>query len=186
MEDTNRTISSGILSLFINSSNHSYFHFFVIDHSFRRTDVEGVWKMVKVESAPNVPPPLGERPEHTFTLHTLDPDTEYEFQVSAVNPLGEGAPSRIVNARTQPYDYTLNGAAMYPTDSSGATFIPSLEKPSGLFVLRDLHLSKLNFHVFTLPFHPLKIISKLFLTFLLLLIINKNYLSTVHTDSAAS
>ncbi|XP_055945123.1 protein turtle-like isoform X2 [Argiope bruennichi] len=64
----------------------------------------------------------------TVTLYNLQPDTEYEFQVLSRNILGDGLFSPIVKARTKTWDY-LGG--VYPTDAYGATYIPTVQKPSG-------------------------------------------------------
>ncbi|XP_015914377.1 protein turtle [Parasteatoda tepidariorum] len=64
----------------------------------------------------------------TVTLYNLQPDTEYEFQVLSRNILGDGLFSPIVKTRTKPWDY-LGG--VYPTDAYGATYIPTVQKPSG-------------------------------------------------------
>ncbi|GIY31897.1 protein turtle [Caerostris extrusa] len=55
----------------------------------------------------------------TVTLYNLQPDTEYEFQVLSRNILGDGLFT---------WDY-LGG--VYPTDAYGATYIPTVQKPSG-------------------------------------------------------
>ncbi|XP_054718152.1 protein turtle-like [Uloborus diversus] len=64
----------------------------------------------------------------TVTLYNLQPDTEYEFQVLSRNILGDGLFSPVVKARTKTWDY-LGG--VYPTDAYGATYIPTVQKPSG-------------------------------------------------------
>lgn len=100
------------------------------------------WKTIRV------PPP---ETTNTFTLYNLQSDNEYEFQVYAVNRLGAGSPSPIIKASTKRNLNSKNlnlenllkffsmcfftawsfGENIYPTDASGATYIPTVQKPSG-------------------------------------------------------
>ncbi|XP_022243932.1 protein turtle-like [Limulus polyphemus] len=64
----------------------------------------------------------------TFTIYNLQPSSEYEFRVLSRNTLGDGMYSPTVTAKTSPWDY-LGG--VYPTDAFGATYIPTVLKPSG-------------------------------------------------------
>ncbi|XP_076321273.1 protein turtle homolog B-like isoform X2 [Tachypleus tridentatus] len=63
-----------------------------------------------------------------FTIYNLQPSSDYEFRVLSRNTLGDGMFSPTVKARTTPWDY-LGG--VYPTDAYGATYIPTVQKPSG-------------------------------------------------------
>ncbi|XP_076333287.1 protein turtle-like isoform X2 [Tachypleus tridentatus] len=64
----------------------------------------------------------------TFTIYNLQPNSEYEFRVLSRNTLGDGMFSPTVRGRTTPWDF-LGG--VYPTDAYGATYIPTVQKPSG-------------------------------------------------------
>uniref|UniRef100_T1JAP3 Protein turtle n=1 Tax=Strigamia maritima TaxID=126957 RepID=T1JAP3_STRMM len=66
----------------------------------------------------------------TYTIFSLSPNTEYDFQVLSRNELGDGMFSDIVTATTKPADYTM---PVLPTDSSGSTYIPTIVKPSVYF-----------------------------------------------------
>ncbi|KAH7639027.1 protein turtle [Dermatophagoides farinae] len=88
--------------------------------SYRISDQgDAEWKTIRV------PPP---ETTNTFTLYNLQSDNEYEFQVYATNRLGAGQPSPIIRASTKPWSF---GEKIYPTDASGATYIPTVQKPSG-------------------------------------------------------
>ncbi|XP_064078244.1 protein turtle-like isoform X11 [Macrobrachium nipponense] len=88
----------------------------------------------------------------SVTIHNLMPDYTYEFQVQGKNALGDGMFSDIVTATTtgggnpevrsspgsnlptaEPgstpvYDYSM---VVFPTDSSGSTYVPTILNPSG-------------------------------------------------------
>ncbi|XP_054162906.1 protein turtle homolog B-like isoform X2 [Oppia nitens] len=77
------------------------------------------WKTIRV------PPPESLT---AFTLYNLQSDAEYDFQVFASNRLGVGMTSPIVRTRTKMWDLQKT---IYPTDAYGATYIPTVQKPSG-------------------------------------------------------
>ncbi|XP_048773272.2 uncharacterized protein LOC125678683 isoform X5 [Ostrea edulis] len=76
-----------------------------------------------------------------FTVYSLSPDTMYEFKVLARNELGTGNFSEIVQARTKgnattttprpPGDEAILPTAL-PTDSSGQTYYPIINKNIGV------------------------------------------------------
>ncbi|GAV09247.1 hypothetical protein RvY_18819 [Ramazzottius varieornatus] len=64
----------------------------------------------------------------SFTVYNLSPDTLYEFQVLSRNQLGDGMFSEAITARTLDIDSFVT---VFPTDGSGATYVPTIIKPSG-------------------------------------------------------
>ncbi|XP_047741035.1 protein turtle [Hyalella azteca] len=63
------------------------------------------------------------------TIHNLTPGSTYEFQVQGKNELGDGMFSDIITATTQEYDHWQ--MVVYPTDSSGTTYFPTIVNPKG-------------------------------------------------------
>nr|WKY18272.1 turtle-like protein IGSF9 [Penaeus vannamei] len=86
-----------------------------------------------------------------ITIHNLSPGHTYEFQVQGKNMLGDGMFSDVVTATTEAlggqtsdspidnphvtptpdkpvYDYSM---IVFPTDSSGSTYIPTILNPTG-------------------------------------------------------
>ncbi|XP_064471157.1 protein turtle-like isoform X2 [Ornithodoros turicata] len=61
----------------------------------------------------------------TLTIHNLQPESQYEFQVLSRNAFGDGLYSEIVRANTTKWTY-LEGA--YPTDAYGSTYIPTVNR----------------------------------------------------------
>ncbi|KAG0423869.1 hypothetical protein HPB47_000359 [Ixodes persulcatus] len=65
----------------------------------------------------------------TLTIHNLQPESQYEFQVLSRNAFGDGLYSDIVRANTSKWNY-IEGA--YPTDAYGSTYIPTVNRtPTG-------------------------------------------------------
>ncbi|KAL1483747.1 hypothetical protein MTO96_032981, partial [Rhipicephalus appendiculatus] len=65
----------------------------------------------------------------TLTIHNLQPESQYEFQVLSRNAFGDGLYSDIVRANTTKWNY-IEGA--YPTDAYGSTYIPTVNRtPTG-------------------------------------------------------
>ncbi|XP_022245546.1 protein turtle-like isoform X2 [Limulus polyphemus] len=64
----------------------------------------------------------------TFTIYNLQPSSEYEFRILSRNSLGDGMFSPTVKTKTSPWDFL---GRVYPTDAYGATYIPTVQKPSG-------------------------------------------------------
>ncbi|XP_077563863.1 protein turtle-like isoform X3 [Haemaphysalis longicornis] len=65
----------------------------------------------------------------TLTIHNLQPESSYEFQVLSRNAFGDGLYSDIVRANTTKWNY-IEGA--YPTDAYGSTYIPTVNRtPTG-------------------------------------------------------
>ncbi|XP_067132158.1 protein turtle-like isoform X17 [Centruroides vittatus] len=62
-----------------------------------------------------------------FTIYNLQSEKEYEFQVLSRNILGDGLFSPIIRAKTNLWDFK----SVYPTDSYGSTYIPTIHRPSG-------------------------------------------------------
>ena len=85
---------------------------------------EPEWKTLKI-------PPASDDKASSFTLYNLQADTEYEFQLFSSNMLGNGNPTPVIRASTQAWSF---GDKIYPTDASGATYIPNVQKPSGKFL----------------------------------------------------
>ncbi|OQR68508.1 protein turtle-like [Tropilaelaps mercedesae] len=64
-----------------------------------------------------------------LTIHNLQPESTYEFQVLSRNAFGDGYFSEKVLANTSKWNY-IEGA--YPTDAYGATYIPTVNRtPTG-------------------------------------------------------
>ncbi|XP_037516107.1 protein turtle isoform X2 [Rhipicephalus sanguineus] len=61
----------------------------------------------------------------TLTIHNLQPESQYEFQVLSRNAFGDGLYSDIVRANTTKWNY-IEGA--YPTDAYGSTYIPTVNR----------------------------------------------------------
>ncbi|CAN7982754.1 unnamed protein product, partial [Ixodes hexagonus] len=61
----------------------------------------------------------------TLTIHNLQPESQYEFQVLSRNAFGDGLYSDIVRANTSKWNY-IEGA--YPTDAYGSTYIPTVNR----------------------------------------------------------
>ncbi|XP_050688156.1 protein turtle-like isoform X4 [Eriocheir sinensis] len=64
----------------------------------------------------------------SVTIYNLDPEHTYEIQVQGKNALGDGMFSDIITATTKVYDYSM---VVFPTDASGATYVPTILNPSG-------------------------------------------------------
>ncbi|XP_014662143.1 PREDICTED: protein turtle-like [Priapulus caudatus] len=85
----------------------------------------------------------------SFTVYSLQADTEYEFTIRANNELGPGLFSPITIQKTKSYEEWVSGilngydslGTELPTDAYGSTFIPPIlvpigpqpDKPVGLF-----------------------------------------------------
>ncbi|OQV23797.1 Protein turtle [Hypsibius exemplaris] len=77
------------------------------------------WRTLRVRAADDT---------SSFTVYNLTPDTLYEFQILSRNQLGDGMFSEPVIVRTADVD---SYATVFPTDSSGVTYVPTIVKPSG-------------------------------------------------------
>ncbi|KAL8605956.1 hypothetical protein ACOMHN_065697 [Nucella lapillus] len=65
----------------------------------------------------------------TFTVYSLQPNTDYEFMVLSRNDLGNGSFSPVAEAKTLGYRPDLVTAL--PTDASGVTYFPQVIKSLG-------------------------------------------------------